>query len=261
MWSPDDDREPFHIGNAHDIPARIVVERRHDETVACPADDTIVSAPPPARIVEKGKLADTFIVEALCDKYVEHQPIERQCTRFARAGVEVAPQTLGCDVGAAIDLLRPVADLIADKTREPGLLGTDATGIPILDPGALEGIGTGTVWAWTNARWVTFFYSPSGDAASVRAFLGETLPLTADCRRRPYLCILVHRLIGARPRPWRPASEPALHHPHACMRCKLRSRSTTIPRSPSRPSVRTEKPVPVTHPQMPTVRACLGRHR
>jgi transposase len=124
------------------IPARIVVERRHDETVACPADDTIVSASAPARIVEKGKLADTFIVEALCDKYIEHQPVERQCTRFARAGVEVAPQTLGCNVGAAIDLLRPVADLIADKTREPGLLGTDATGIPVLDPGALEGIRT-----------------------------------------------------------------------------------------------------------------------
>ncbi len=73
------------------VPARVYVEERLDETVACPKDDTIVSAPPPPQIVEGGKLADGLIVEAVCDKYIEHQPIERQCTRFVRAGVEVAP--------------------------------------------------------------------------------------------------------------------------------------------------------------------------
>lgn len=38
------------------IPARIVVVQRKDETVACPNDDTIVSAPVPPQIVERGKL-------------------------------------------------------------------------------------------------------------------------------------------------------------------------------------------------------------
>ena len=90
------------------IPARVVVEERIDETVACPNDDTIVAAPAPPQIVERGVLGDTLIVEAVCDKYIEHQPVERQCTRFARAGVDVAPQTLGRSVAAAIDLLAPV---------------------------------------------------------------------------------------------------------------------------------------------------------
>jgi transposase len=112
------------------IPARIVVEERLDETVACPNDDTIVSASPPPQIVERGKLADGLLVEAVCDKYIEHQPIERQCTRFARAGADVAPQTLGRGIAAAIDLLAPVARLIEQQTRAPGILGTDATGLP-----------------------------------------------------------------------------------------------------------------------------------
>src|SRR5579872_3447672 len=116
------------------IPARVVVEERLDETVACPKDDMIVSAPVPPQIVERGKLGDTLIVEAVCDKYIEHMPIERQCTRFARAGVDIAPQTLGRSVCAAIDLLAPIARLIEAQTRAPGLLGTDATGIPVLDP-------------------------------------------------------------------------------------------------------------------------------
>ena len=121
------------------------------------------------------------IVEALADKYIEHQPIERQCTHWSRAGVDIAPQTLGRSVGAAIDMLEPVAALIEEQTRAPGLLGTDATGIPVLDPTSPEGIRTGSMWCWTNARWVTFFYAPSADSDSVRRFLGDDLARTMQC--------------------------------------------------------------------------------
>jgi transposase len=154
------------------IPAKLVVIERKDETVACPRDNTIVSAPPPAAIVERGKLGDKLIVEAVADKFIEHLPIERQCTRFARMGVDVAPQTLGRSVGACIDLLKPVATLIEEQTRGPGLLGTDSSTIPVLDPAAPQGIRSSAMWAWTNARWVTFFYSQSADSESVRRFLG-----------------------------------------------------------------------------------------
>jgi transposase len=183
------------------IPARVVVEERLDETVACPNDDTIVSASPPPQIVERGKLADALIVEAVCDKYLDHLPIERQCTRFARAGVEVAPQTLGRSVSAAIDLLAPIARLIEDQTRAPGLLGTDATGLPVLDPDTTEGIRNGTMWCWTNARWVTFFYSPKGDSDSVRRFLGDDLARTVQCDGTSVTTFL-ERAGGQRPGCW-----------------------------------------------------------
>jgi transposase len=183
------------------IPARVFVEERLDETIACPNDDTIVSASPPPQIVERGKLADTLIVEAVCDKYLEHQPIERQCTRFARAGVDVAPQTLGRSVAAAIDLLAPIARLIAEQTRSPGLLGTDATGIPVLDRDAPDGIRNGTMWAWTNARWVTFFYSPIGDSESVKRFLGPDLARIVQCDGTSITSFL-ERTGGKRPGCW-----------------------------------------------------------
>ena len=183
------------------IPARVFVEERLDETIACPNDDTIVSASPPPQIIERGKLADTLIVESVCDKYIEHQPIERQCARFARAGVEVAPQTLGRGVSAAIELLAPVAKLVAEQTRAPGLLGTDATGIPVLDRDAPDGIRNGTMWAWTNARWVTFFYSPVGDAESVKRFLGPDLARTVQCDGTSITSFL-ERTGGKRPGCW-----------------------------------------------------------
>jgi transposase len=183
------------------VPARVFVEERLDETIACPNDDTIVSASPPPQIVERGKLADALIVEAVGDKYLEHLPIERQCARFARSGVDVAPQTLGRGVSAALDLLAPVARLIHEQTRGPGLLGTDASGIPVLDPDSPEGIRHGTVWAWTNARWVSFFYSSTGDSESVKRFLGANLARTVQCDGTSVTTFL-ERTGGKRPGCW-----------------------------------------------------------
>jgi transposase len=182
-------------------PAELFVRQRLDETVACPNDDTIVSAPTPPAIVERGKLGDTLIVESLADKYLEHQPIERQCLRWSRTGVDIAPQTLGRAVASAIDLLSPVAKAIAAQTRSPGLLATDATGIPVLDQDAPEGIRQGTMWCWTNARWVTFFYSAAGDSESVRRFLGEELRRSVQCDGTN-ITTFVERAGGQRPGCW-----------------------------------------------------------
>jgi transposase len=183
------------------VPARVFVEERLDETVACPNDDTIVSASPPPQIVERGKLGDTLIVEAVFDKFIEHLPIERQCASFARDGVDIAPQTLGRSVSVALDLLAPIAESIREQTRGPGLLGTDATGIPVLDPDAPQGIRHGTIWAWTNARWVSFFYSPTGDAQSVKRFLGGDFARTVQCDGTSITNFL-ERAGGKRPGCW-----------------------------------------------------------
>jgi transposase len=182
-------------------PAQVFVRQRMDERVACPHDGAIVSAPTPPQIVERGKLGTTLIVEATGDKYLDHLPIERQCLRWKRMGVEVAPQTLGRAVAAEIDLLTPIAELIHERTREPGLLATDATGIPVLDRDAPDGIRTGTMWCWINGRWVSFFYSPSGDSDSVRRFLEGDLCRTVQCDGTNTLTFL-ERAGGKRPGCW-----------------------------------------------------------
>lgn len=183
------------------VPARIVVEQRFDETVACRFDDTIVSAAAPAAIVERGVLGNELIVEATCDKFIDHLPIERQCERWARCGAPIVPQTLGRGVAAHIDLLMPIAKSIAEQTRAPGLLATDATGIPVLDPDAPEGIRNGTIWCWTNALWVSYFYASSGDSKSVQRFLGKDLARTVQCDGTS-VTNFIERAGGKRPGCW-----------------------------------------------------------
>jgi transposase len=183
------------------IPAQLIVRQRHDETVACPHDDAIISAPTPGQLVERGKLGTGLIVEATCDKYIEHLPIERQCTRYKRAGVPIAPQTLGRSVAAHLDLLEPLAKAIWARTRGPGVLGTDTTGLPVLDREAPDGIRTGSMACWTNARWVSFLYSAHGDSDSVREFLGDDLARSVQCDGTSITSFL-ERAGGKRPGCW-----------------------------------------------------------
>lgn len=184
------------------IPAQVVVVVRTDEAVKCRLDGTIVSAPPPPRIMERGVLGNRLIIEATADKFLEHQPIERQCLRYARSGVEIAPQTLGRCVAAHLDVLAPLAEAIHSKTRGAGLLATDATGIPILDPDAPAGIRSGTMWGWTNALWVSFFYSPAGDSDGVRRFLGEGNYARTVQGDGTSLLTFIERAGGKRPGCW-----------------------------------------------------------
>lgn len=163
-------------------PAELYVLRRLDETVSCPHDNAIVSAPPPPQIVERGKLGDTLIVEAVADKYLEHQPTERQSRRFHRSGVDVPPQTLGRSMAACIDLLSPLAREIHKLTVIEEMLGADATGLPVLDEDHPLGIRNGTMWCWVGGRkWVTFFYARTGDVQSVKDFLGKDHCRTVQC--------------------------------------------------------------------------------
>ena len=184
------------------IPAQLVVIRRHDETVACPKDDTIVSAHKPAAIVERGKLGTRLIVEAVADKFIEHLPTERQCTRWARAGVDIAPQTLGRNMACGIDLLAPLSREIQRETRAAALLATDATGIPVLDEAVQGGIFTGTMWCWVgDGRWVHFFYARDGNSDSVRAFLGKELRRSVQCDGTS-ITTFIERAGGTRPGCW-----------------------------------------------------------
>ena len=183
------------------IPAQVIVRKRIDETVACPHDDTIVSAPTPPQLVERGKLGTSLIVESTCDKYLEHLPIERQCSRWRRFGVSIAPQTLGRSVACHLDLLAPVARAIWERTRGPGILAMDTTGIPILDPDTNDGIRHGSMACWTNARWVSFHYAPSGDSQSIRDFLGTDLARTVQCDGTS-ITTFIERAGGKRPGCW-----------------------------------------------------------
>src|SRR5271170_751980 len=183
-------------------PARLYVLACKSERVACPHDDTIVTAKVPPQIVERGKLGDTLILDAVADKFLEHQPTERQSRRFSREGVDLPPQTLGRSMAAGVDLFSVIARDIQRETLASALLGTDASALPVLDQDHPLGIRNGTMWCWVGGqRWVTFFYARHGDAQSVRNFLGDNVCRTVQCDGTSILNF-IERAGGRRPGCW-----------------------------------------------------------
>lgn len=162
-------------------PAKLIVVVRQDERVACPHDDAIVSAPTPPQLIDRGKLGLRLVVECLADKVVEQQPVERLARKYHRMGVDISPQTIGRAVTQAMHELACIAKLIEERVRGPGLLGTDATGLPVLDRDAADGIRVGTVWCWTNGPWVAFDYVNHAGSDGPKTFLGDDLARRVQC--------------------------------------------------------------------------------
>lgn len=186
------------------VPARLLVNVRIDESLYCPTDGTIVSAAPPERIVPRGKLGDSVIIEALADKYLLNVPIERQCTHWRRQGVDIPPQTLGRSVATAIDLLAPVAALMTERMNRSDIISIDATSIRLLDPEAPEGRRFGTIWCGIgDGQWVSFGYWPDGTANGAMDLLGplELAGRTVQCDGTP-TTNFIERGGGKRPGCW-----------------------------------------------------------
>ena len=68
----------------------------------------------------------------LFEKRGQHQPLNRQCERFAREGVEVSVSTLADQVGTCAGVLKPLYSLIEAPVLAAGRRQGDDTTVPVL---------------------------------------------------------------------------------------------------------------------------------
>jgi hypothetical protein len=91
------------------IPAQVVVVVRTDEAVKCRPDGTIVSAPPPPRIVERGVLGNRLIIEATADNFSSINPSSASPMLAAASRSRRSPSRC---VATHLDVLAPLAEAI-----------------------------------------------------------------------------------------------------------------------------------------------------
>ena len=115
-------------------PARFFIKevRREKRGSHCLPEQGVATAPAPARITPKGKLADEFIIEVLARKYQQHLPIYRQCAILAEDhDLELSRATLTNAVLAAGELLRAVVRAQAAELKKGDYLQADETTVPV----------------------------------------------------------------------------------------------------------------------------------
>jgi transposase len=121
-------------------PAALFVRQIIRPTYACrfcerAGEDPQVAQPTlPPEPIPRGTAAAGLLAHVLVSKYVDHMPLYRQESIFARLGWEVTRSTLCDQVIACAGLLVPLYRLMCDRVRASASLHADDTPVPLLAP-------------------------------------------------------------------------------------------------------------------------------
>jgi len=156
-------------------PGIFTVQRHVRGKWACRCCQTLIQAPVPAHVIDKGIPTAALLADVLVGKYADHLPLYRQEDIYGRAGVAIARSTLSAWVGRCGVALQPLADALADLIKDGNVVHADETPVQMLDPGAGK-THRSYLWAYATGQFaavkaVVFDFCTSRGGQHVRAFL------------------------------------------------------------------------------------------
>ena len=164
------------------VPATFrVIEHARAKYACSRCQSGVVIGPVGDRIIESGLPGPGLLAHVLTSKFADHLPIHRLAKMYARSGVDLPDSTLYDWAAAAADALEPIVRKITEQVISSVVLGTDATGMRVLDRDDPKGIKRGTMWAYVGDREVVFEYTPTGEAEGPASFLQKRVgPVQCD---------------------------------------------------------------------------------
>ncbi len=132
---------------AERIPARWKIIQTVREKVSCRDCETISQPPAPFHTTPRGWAGPNLLATLLFEKFGQHQPLNRQCERFAKEGMEISLSTAADQVGAACGVLKPLIDRLEAHVLAADRLHGDDTTVPVLAKGKTD---TGRIWVYVR---------------------------------------------------------------------------------------------------------------
>jgi transposase len=158
-------------------PGVFTVERHIRGKWACEQCETLIQAPVPAHVIDKGIPTAGLLAHVMVAKFADHLPLYRQEKIFGRAGLPIARSTLAQWVGACGVQLQPLVDALREAVLEHGVVHADETPVQMLMPGAKK-THRAYVWAYATSQFadlaaVVYDFSPSRAGEHARNFLHD----------------------------------------------------------------------------------------
>lgn len=156
-------------------PGVFQVERHIRGKWACTKCQTLIQAPVPAQVIDKGLPTGGLLAQVLVAKYADHQPLYRQEGIFARSGLALARSTLAQWVGICGVRLQPLVDALKAALLERSVLHADETPVAMLMPGKGK-THRAYIWSYSSTafdslRAVVYDFAESRAAAHPKGFL------------------------------------------------------------------------------------------
>lgn len=158
-------------------PGVFSVERHIHGKWVCAKCETLIQAPVPAAVIDKGIATAGLLAQVLVSKYADHAPLYRQEHMLARAGVAIPRSTLGEWVGVCGVRLQPLVDALRAAMLERAVLHADETPVAMLAPGKGK---THKAYLWTygttgfdTLKAVVYDFAAGRSGQNARDFLGQ----------------------------------------------------------------------------------------
>ena len=138
--------------------------RHYQKTCQCPETPNITVAPPPPRLINKGKLGISVWVELLLNKYAYGIPINRQLESYKTQGLQLSPATISFGQEAITPFFEPVAEAIREFVAKSDQWHADETRWVTW---AHETTGSHKHWLWVFLCDQAVYFSIADSRAAV----------------------------------------------------------------------------------------------
>jgi transposase len=106
---------------------RVIHRHRYAPTCQCGCVSAIVTAPSPARLINRGKFGISVWASVLLDKFAYGRPSQRLLQDLGDHGLNMAPGTLAGGLQAIAPLFKPLDDALRSKLRTEPYWHADET--------------------------------------------------------------------------------------------------------------------------------------
>mgnify|MGYP001074857013 CR=1 FL=1 len=158
-------------------PGVFTVERHVRGKWVCDDCETLIQAPVPAQVIDKGIPTAGLLAHVMIAKFADHLPLYRQESIFGRAGLAIPRSTLAQWVGVTGVQLQPLVDALRDVVLGQQVIHADETPVQMLVPGSKK-THRSYVWAYATSQFsdlaaVVYDFSPSHAGEHARNFLQD----------------------------------------------------------------------------------------